>query len=257
MITRPMLLIVLTVSSHAQAGGQERVPPPEAARTAADEVEAVLRGYLDAYAAQDPVAWRDRVVEDFLLIENGYLLEQDRFTSAWDPDRPTGLTYRLHDLDIEVVGEVAVYHFELGWYEQGQRRFWGVESGHAKLVGERWRIARHHMTWLPPREDIDPRVLEELVGEYRGVDAQGNEDQLVLQLEDGSLYMSRPDDTPVTAGVGRIEVIPSFDDVFFAEIVNGMMRFERDDTGDMVGFVFTPSLEFPPGLRHLRYEKIW
>ena len=247
------LLVGTQVSAQEESVGAER---PALRHELRKSVEATLRGYLDAYAAQDREVWREYVTDDFLLIENGYPVGIDRFTAAWDPQRPRNQTYELHDLDIEVIGEVALYRFGLGWYEQGERFFWGIESGHARLVGGQWRVVQHHMTWLPPRRQIEPALLLGYVGEYRGVDHQGREDRLVLFREDDLLYMRRPDGRPVAASVGQVKILPSFDDVFFAEFVNGMLRFEHDEDGSVQGFVFTTSLEFPPGARQVRYERI-
>ena len=211
-------------------------------------LEEAIRAYLDDFAAQDPEAWREHITHDFLLIENGYPLEPERFTEAWDPATPWGQTYRLHDLRIDVHGRVAVYGFELGWYKGDERVSWGVETGHARLVEGEWRLARNHMTWLPPRGTASRDDLRDYVGEYVGPDFQGGEYRLILFVEDDELYMRRPGGEPVAASVGRVRLIPGpAEDQFFAEFVNGEMRFRRDREGRVTGYLYLFPLEVLPG----------
>lgn len=151
---------------------------------------------------------------------------------------------------------VALYRFDLGWYEGDERVSWGVETGHARLVDDQWRLALNHMTWLPPRAEIEPQKLTDYVGEYRGTDWQGREDRLVLTMEDDRLYFRRPGGGPVAMSVGQVEVIPGPAGIFVAEFVNGRIRFERDEAGDVTGFLYSFSVQMAPNrLDPLRYEK--
>jgi ketosteroid isomerase-like protein len=233
----------------------------ERAERAADPdrqvVEAVIRGYLDAFAAQDPELIRGLVTDDFVVIENGYPIPLDRATEGMDPGRPLPAQYRLEKLQIEVDGDLAVYRFDLGWFTDGQQVDWGLETGHARRLQGEWKLARNHMTFLPAREDLPVGTLGAYEGDYRGLDFQGGADLIRLYSDDGRLFMTRPSGRPLVGGILRLEMLSDPAGGFFVEVLNGRVEFERDPRGEVSGLTYVPPPGQHPDYRSpLRYERV-
>lgn len=224
-----------TLQRNGPDGGADATAAPES-----QAVEAVIRGYLDAYAAQDPERVRRLVTEDFVVIENGYPLSLDRAIEGMDPRRPLPMRYRLENLRIEMDGDLAVYRFDLGWFADGEQVDWGLETGHARRIAGEWKLAQNHMTFLPARGHLPVATLRAYEGDYRGLDFQGGEDLIRLYVDDGRLLMTRPDGRPLIGGILRLGMIPDPAGGFFVEVLNGRVEFEGARPGEVSGLTYIP-----------------
>jgi proline iminopeptidase len=220
-------------------------------------VELAIRGYLDAYAAMDPALFRAWTTDDFLLIENGYTAGFDRVVEGMDPGGPLPFThYVLQDLEVETADDIAVYRLAVDWYRGELRIDGGIGTGHLRRTGDGWKLARDHMTLLPGRSRV-AAALGEYAGEYRGLDTTGADDLLRLELDEGRLFMTRPDGRPLFGGIRRLELIPDAEDSFHLEFWGALVEFERGNGGAVATLVYLPPPRTPAAYRQpLRYGRV-
>lgn len=199
---------------------------PAVSRDQATEVRQFRRDlhrYFDAFAARNRDSLRALTTSDFVLLENGYSVDFDQLTDSWSASEPRKERYAFDSLQVTIVDTVALFRYGLGWYHGDRRIFWGLETGIARRVGDGWKFAMFHGSWLPSRIDVAPDTLREYTGRY------GNEKmgRLVVSVQNGRLYIERADHAAWVAGVGRVQLIPAFRDRFTLEFANVPIQFIR------------------------------
>jgi hypothetical protein len=115
-------------------------------------------------SARALLSLRHLTTDDVELIENGYPLDFARFTETMDVKKPGAEKYAFDDLQIEVVGDIALFRYRLVWREGGKTTFSGIETGCARRLNGRWLLARSHDTWLARRASIARRGVRVCAG---------------------------------------------------------------------------------------------
>ena len=190
-------IVVAGVAVGAAGCGQ-----PRAAADAlqAQEARRVLYAYFNAYVAQDRDSLRRLTTDDFELIENGYPIDFARFTETMDVKKPGTEKFAFDDLEIEVVGDIALFRYRLSWREGDKTTFSGIETGIARRLQGRWLLARFHDTWLARRASITPDQLADYAGTY-GDTPNGYH----IVPERSALYVERIDRKAWSTDVRRVE----------------------------------------------------
>ncbi len=226
--TRPFLApIVVAALTLAASGCGERRAADEAVQE--QEARLALYAYFDALVAQDRESIRQLTTDDFVLIENGYPLDFDRFTETWDVKQPWTWKYSFENLAVEIAGDIALFQYGLNWHEGTEPKFSGIETGVARRENGRWLLARFHGTWLTRRVAIATDRLADYIGTYG--DSQNG---YRIVLDRTALYAERIDRQGWSVGVRRAEVIPTGPDQFALEFAETPIEFERDATGRLV-----------------------
>lgn len=99
--------------------------------------------------------------------------------------------------------------------------------------------AQNHMTFLPARGDLPvAATLGAYEGDYRGLDFQGGEDLIRLYLDDGRLFMTRPNGRPLIGGILPLGMLRDPAGGFFVEVLNGRVEFEARPTSEVSGLTY-------------------
>jgi ketosteroid isomerase-like protein len=245
MPTRSLLARIVVVAVAVVAGGcGQALAATDALQ--AQEARRALYAYFDAYVAQDRDSLRRLTTDDFELIENGYPMNFSRFTETMDVKKPGTEKYAFNDLQIEVIGDIALFRYRLTWSNGDKTTFSGIETGFARRLKGRWLLARFHGTWLPLRASIKPDQLADYAGTYGN-----NPNGYHIVLERSALYAERIDRKAWSSDVRRVELIPTGRDEFVLEFDETPVKFDRDAAGR----VFAVGLPAMEGSRMTRFAK--
>lgn len=133
--------------------GVARVCSVAAEPTAADDeaVRTLIRDWFAAFSKSDEARFRSLMTEDYLLCENGEVLDLAGVLGMFKTERPTGYerTDKFDFKSVTVGGEMAwaVYFLEsdINTDKMQRHRKW-LESIVLRKVDGRWRLALHHST---------------------------------------------------------------------------------------------------------------